>query len=61
MPKDDLDIEFDEDVERIVKEPKSIALMKFLDYRDKRKAKEQEIEEARNKKNKAEEKFLGIF
>lgn len=60
MPKDDLDIEFDEDVERIVKEPKSIALMKFLDYRDKRKAKEQEIADAK-KKQEEPEKFLGIF
>lgn len=60
MPKDDLDIEFDEDVERIVKEPKSIALMKFLDYRDARKAKEQEIAEAKKKKEQPE-KFLGIF
>lgn len=60
MPKDELDIEFDEDVERIIKEPKSIALMKFLDYRDTRKAKEQEIVEAKKKKEQPE-KFLGIF
>jgi hypothetical protein len=57
MPKDDLDIEFDEDVERVIKEPKSIALMKFLDYRDARKAKEQEIADEKKKKEKVDKPF----
>lgn len=60
MPKDDLGIEYDEEVDLVLKEPKSIGLLKFLDYRDARKAKEQEIAEA-NKKKEQPEKFLGIF
>lgn len=37
MPKDDLGIEFDEEVERALTDPKSGTLIKLLDYRERRK------------------------
>lgn len=60
MPKDEFDIEYDEEVERVIKEPKSSALMKFLDYRDARKEKEREIAEAKKKKEQPD-KLFGVF
>lgn len=60
MPKDDLGIEFDDDVAQVINEPKSVTLMKFLNYWDARRVKEQEIAEDKKKKEQPE-KFLGIF
>ena len=60
-PTDDLGIEYDEDVDKVLKEPKSSVLQKFLDYRDARKAKERELDEARQKKEKPEGIFGGLF
>lgn len=54
MPKDDLGIEFDEEVERALTDPKSNTLMKVLDYRDRRKdaerTKQAEEDAAKEKK-----------
>ena len=50
MEKDDLGIEVDDDVAQALKDPKGPLLMKILDYREKRKAKEKEAEEAKNPK-----------
>lgn len=58
--KDDLGIELDEDVAEVLKDPKSSVLMRTLDYRDSRKAKEAELAEANKPKPKAE-KLFGIF
>lgn len=58
--KDDLGVEYDEEVEAIINEPKSAVLLKFMDYRDKRK--EAERLKAEQEKPKPEkEKFLGLF
>ena len=43
--KDELGIEYDEEIEELLNDPKSERLKKFLDYRDKRKVREQEIAE----------------
>lgn len=40
---DDLGIEIDEEIEQMQADPKTALVGKFLDYRDKRKAKEAEI------------------
>ena len=51
MPKepkvDDLGIEIDDEIEQLVADPKTGLMSKFLDYREKRKAKEAEIAKAK--------------
>lgn len=60
MQKDDLGIEVSDGLAALLKDPKSTATLEFLDYRDKRKAKEAEIEAAKLKP-KEQEKLFGIF
>jgi len=49
---DDLGIELDEDVAKVLAEPRTEVLFKVLDYREKRKQKEQETQQQEEQKKK---------
>lgn len=49
MPKDELGIEYDTDVEAVIKDPKSTVLQKTLKYFNERAQKEAELEAAKKK------------
>lgn len=59
-PTDDLGIEFDDEVAAVINEPKSAVLLKFMDYRDKRKEAERKKLEAETVE-KPKEKLFGLF
>ena len=60
MEKDDLGLEVDDDVAQILRDPKGPVLLKVLDYRDARKAKQAELDSEKVKKEKPD-KLFGIF
>ncbi len=60
MPKDELGIEYPAEIEESLKDPKVSSLFAVMDYRERRKAKEKEIEDAK-KPPAPKEKLFGIF
>lgn len=58
--KDDLGVEYDEDVEAVMNEPKSAVLLKFLDYHGRRRAAEEEKAKKENTPP-PKEKLFGVF
>lgn len=61
MPKDDLDIEFDEDVEKVLADPKAGLLKKTFDYWSERKAKEVALAQKKQEQEKPAGIFGGLF
>lgn len=60
-PKDDLGIEYDDDVDKVLKDPKSTILSKTLKYMMQRSEVERRLAEKENQEKNEKEKFLGIF
>jgi len=62
MEKDDLGIEIDDEVSKVLADPKAALLKKTFDYWEKRREKEREIEAMKEaNKKKSEGIFGGLF